>query len=108
MEKCKSLASSPVSSTIYVKDSLVHGKGLFASRKIKKDEIIGTYQCRVVKDDGPHVLWIDDTAYLVEDDFKYINHNNEANACYYDDFTVVALKDIAADDEIFHYYGEDW
>jgi len=118
MQKCKSPVSidTPTDmetsvyneSPVYVKESPIHGKGLFANRLIKKDEIIGHFQCRPVKDDGAYVLWIDDNGYLVEDQFKYINHSSQANACYYDDFTVVALKNIPADREIFHNYGEDW
>jgi len=106
MEKGKSTVS--LNAAVYVKESLIHGKGLFAQRRIKKDEVIGHFQCRPVQNDGEHVLWVDDKAFLVEDLFKYINHSNHPNACYYDDFTVVALKDIAMDEEIFHYYGEDW
>lgn len=95
---------------VYVKNSPIHGKGLFAARLIYKDEIIGQFQCRPVNTntDGPHVLWVDEQAYLVEDEFKYINHSQNANACYYDDFTVVALTQIARDEEICHNYGEDW
>ncbi len=39
---------------------------------------------------------------------KYINHSAKPNAVYYDDFTVVALRNIKADEEITHYYGEGW
>ena len=96
------------SSPVYVKSSPIHGKGLFAARLIQKDEVIGCFRCRPVNSDGPHVLWIDEQGYLVEDEFKFINHSQNANACYYDDFTVVALANIAQDEEICHNYGDDW
>ena len=59
--------------------------------------------------DGSYILWMEeDRGYQVLDDFKYINHHNKANAAYYDDFTVMAIKNIKKDEEITHYYGEDW
>ncbi len=100
---------SSSSSMIYVKNSPIHGKGLFATREIKKGELIGAFQYKKAKKDGPYVLWLtEEQGYTVLDDFKYINHSNHANAAYYDDFTVMAIKKIKQDDEITHYYGEDW
>ena len=34
--------------------------------------------------------------------FKFINHKKRANACYYDDLTVVALRNIKKGEEITH------
>ena len=94
---------------ITVEQSAIHGKGLFASRDIKKGELIGAFKYKQARKDGPYVLWLEeDKGYTVLDDFKYINHNNKANAAYYDDFTVMAIKKIKKGDEITHYYGEDW
>ncbi|MDX2506132.1 MAG: SET domain-containing protein [Gammaproteobacteria bacterium] len=94
---------------VYVDNSKIHGKGLFASRDIKKGELIGEFNCRPSKKDGPYVLWIEeDKGYQVLDEFKFINHNNKANAAYYDDFTIMSIKKIKKGEEITHYYGEDW
>lgn len=95
---------------VYVKDSDIHGKGLFAKKKIKSGAIIGELKGKPTKKDGPHVLWLDDdkSGFKVQGVFKYINHDASPNACYYDDLTVVALKDIRKDEEITHYYGENW
>jgi SET domain-containing protein len=42
-------------------------------------------------------------------DLKYINHCERPNACYYDDLSVVALRDIEAGEEITHdYCCGDW
>ena len=38
---------------------------------------------------------------------RYINHSGDPNAVYYDDFTVVALKDIEKGEELLHDYGWD-
>ena len=94
---------------IYVKESEIHGKGLFASRDISKAELIGQFKSKRASKDGPYVLWMEENmAYQVLDNFKYINHRNKANAAYYDDFTVMAIRNIKKDEEITHYYGEDW
>ena len=94
---------------IYVKTSEIHGKGLFASRDIYKAELIGQFKSKRTNKDGPYVLWMEENmGYQVLDDFKYINHRNKANAAYYDDFTVMAIRNIKKDEEITHYYGEDW
>lgn len=105
MTKNKTRFNAPV----YVEESQIHGKGLFASRDIKKGELIGRFKSKPAKKDGPYVLWMEeDEGYQVLDEFKYINHHNKANAAYFDDFTVMAIKKIQKGEEITHYYGEDW
>ena len=92
-----------------VKDSGIHGKGLFALCDIEDGETIGVIKYNPVNEDGPYVLWIDtDTGILVDCDLKYINHSKQPNACYCEDLHVVALKDIKAGEEITHDYGDDW
>jgi len=91
-----------------VKDSGIHGKGLFANENIEEDEIIGSIKFNPTNDDGPHVLWIEDQGVLVECDLKYINHSKEPNACYCEDLNVVAVKEIIKGEEITHDYGDDW
>lgn len=95
---------------VYVKESDIHGKGLFAKKNIKAGEILGEVKGKPTKKDGPYVLWMDDArkGFEVSCIFKYINHHNKANACYYDDLTVVALKNIRKGEEITHNYGEEW
>lgn len=98
------------STKIYVAKSPIHGKGLFAKRKIKAGELIGNIDdTNPTTRNGPHVLWVsEDQGYRVGGPLKYINHCNTPNAIYYNDLTVVALRDIAKDEEITHYYGEEW
>jgi SET domain-containing protein len=56
------------------------------------------------------VLWLSaDEAIEVTCEFKYINHSDDPNACYYDDLSVVALRDIRPHEEITHdYASNDW
>jgi hypothetical protein len=97
-------------SKVYVKDSSIHGKGLFAKKTIKAGSIIGELEGKPSKKDGPYVLWLDDDkkGFEVQNIFKYINHNAKPNAAYYDDLTVVALRNIKKGEEITHHYGDMW
>jgi SET domain-containing protein len=99
-----------LSNLVVVKTSDIHGKGLFAKCAIKKDALIGKLEGKPCKIDGPHVLWMNDgkDKFKVTNDLKYINHNKKANVAYYDDFTVVAIKNIKAGDELVHDYGDGW
>lgn len=92
----------------FVSDSKIHGKGLFARVDIPKSTVIGTIQGKPCKRNGPHVIWLSETeAFKVSCDLKYINHDDKPNACYYDDLTVVALRNIKADEEITHNYQSE-
>jgi SET domain-containing protein len=94
----------------YVKDSKIHGQGLFASGSIPAGCIIGWLRGKPSDIDGPYVLWIGECQGIeVLCNLKYINHSDDPNACYYDDLSVVALRDIEPHEEITHnYYSNDW
>ncbi len=92
-----------------VKQSTIHGKGLFAHCDISEGAIIGSIKHKPTKKDGPYVLWVNESfSVQVECDLKYINHHSQPNACYYEDMKVVALSDIKKGEEITHDYGNDW
>lgn len=96
---------------VKVKQSELHGRGLFARRKIARGTEIGRCTVKPAKKDGPHVLWLDDDtgeAVKVTCDLRYINHGRKPNVAYYDDLTVVALKNIKPGEELLHHYGDDW
>lgn len=93
----------------YIATSKIHGMGLFASEPIKAGDIIGYVKGRKTNKDGPHVLWLNEQQGIqVSCDLRYINHSSQPNAAYYDDRSVVALRDIGVDEEITHNYGDDW
>ena len=96
-------------SKVYVGDSPIHGKGLFAKSFIPEGTVIGVVQGEPARADGPHVLWVDDeNGFHVLCDLRFINHSKNPNACYYDDLEVCALRDIQPGEEITHNYGDDW
>lgn len=94
----------------YVAASAIHGRGLFAAAPIPGGTVIGFLEGRPSARDGRYVLWIGpDQAVEVTCNLKYINHSDRPNACYYDDLSVVALRDIEPGEEITHDYGSnDW
>jgi SET domain-containing protein len=96
--------------SIYVAESRIHGRGLFAGNRISAGTVIGRLRVRPAGRDGTYVLWLDENrAVEVVCDLKFINHSDRPNACYYDDLSVVALRDIAAGEEITHDYTcSDW
>ncbi len=93
----------------FVAESPIHGKGLFASQSISADTVIGKLTGRKTQQDGMYVLWLDNkTGFKVSCDLKYINHSDTPNACYYDDLSVVALRNIKKGEEITHNYEAEW
>ena len=95
-----------------VSESSIHGMGLFASERIEEGTTIGYVVGVPVEEDGPHVLWLDDDGpgIRVTNEMRFINHSDNPSAIYYDDLTVVALRDIGVGEEITHNYdpnGED-
>ena len=93
-----------------VAESNIHGKGLFATMAIAAGEVLGYIKVRPTDANGPHVLWCDDgeAPYEVLCEFRFINHTNDPNVAYYDDFSVVAIRDIQPGEELTHNYGDDW
>jgi hypothetical protein len=94
----------------YVAGSAIHGKGLFANSTIASGDIIGWLNGKPCSTDGAYVLWISERQGIeVLCDLRYINHADDPNACYYDDLSVVALRDIEPHEEITHNYNSnDW
>jgi hypothetical protein len=92
-------------SNVYVARSRIHGRGLFAACRIAEGEVIGRVKAAPTRNDGPYVLWLsEDEAVQVRCEFRFINHSDTPNACYYDSLEVVALRDIQPGEEITHDY----
>jgi len=94
-----------ITDLVYVDDSGIHGKGLFAKTDIFAGQVIGVASGEYTEEDGPHVLWVDNEKGLhVQCELRFINHSDDPNACYYNTLEVCALKDIASGEEITHNY----
>jgi SET domain-containing protein len=100
---------------IDIRESAIHGRGVFAARFIPAGTRLGTYRgARVTDDaaDGPYVLWVwneDDTMVGIdgENDLRYVNHSTDPNVEFVGP-ELSALRDIEPGEELTHNYGEDW
>ncbi len=96
---------SDVSDKVFVASSPVHGKGLFAAKRIKANTVLGRLHGMPTFDDGIYVLWItDDLGLELTNDLKFINHNSNPNAAY-SDLDVTVLRDVEPGEELLHDYG---
>ncbi len=110
-------------SEVEVRDSQIHGKGIFASTFIPKDElvmviageVIDGYECerREEEENNVYIFWNGDT-YIDTNKFgkiRFVNHDCDPNCEVMDrdeeTLNLVAIKDICPDDEITIDYGYD-
>jgi hypothetical protein len=104
-----------------VRLSPIHGKGLFATADIAKDEVVAVKGGHIVPGKvlreqvaptlGPVEIQIDDDLYIApvgaeerEGSMLYSNHSCDSNLGMRGEITFVALRDIAAGEELTH----DW
>jgi uncharacterized protein len=104
-----------------VRESPIHGRGLFAIAKIDKDEIVAVKGGHIVNGAqlrekitpvlGPVEIQIDDDLYIApvapeerEGSMLYSNHSCDANLGMRGEITFVAMRDIGAGEELTH----DW
>jgi hypothetical protein len=103
-----------------VRESPIHGRGLFATADIKKDEIIAVKGGHIVTREmlreitprlGPVEVQIGDNLFIapVTDEERelsmlYSNHSCDANMGMRGEITFVAMRDIRAGEELTH----DW
>lgn len=103
-------ATSDNESLVYVDQSPIHGRGLFASRSLTAGQFIGFYEGPVVEEDGIYVLWVEDTpggewtGYDGRSEMRFMNHADQPNA-ELDGLDCFAVTDISAGEEITIDYG---
>jgi len=70
---------------VEIKDSPIHGKGVFATQWWKPGELIGVYKGTIVTDsDDPHILWLQDEeeryfGILATGAMGYLNHSDNGH-----------------------------
>src|SRR5438552_18260016 len=104
-----------------VRESKIHGRGLFATADIAKDEVVAvkgghivdreTLRCEIAPGLGPVEIQIDDDLFIapVTDEERelsmlYSNHSCDANLGMRGEITFVAMRNIRAGEEVTH----DW
>jgi len=111
-ETLPNAAPSGLSPAYEVRPSRIHGRGLFALRRIAEGDAIGTYEGPRTQRVDDHVLWIYDEAgneYGIDgrNELRFVNHSRRPNAVF-EEAELVALRDIEPGEELTHDYGEDW
>ena len=107
----KRLRDSQLKALVYKSPSSIHGTGLFAARRFKANEYIGTYAGPIARRNGRYVLWVTDedgseTGVRGLNLLRYLNHASKPNA-YFAGVDLFAAKRIAAGNEITFDYGWD-
>ena len=97
---------------IEVRTSPIHGRGVFARRRIRKEAYIGTFEGRETEEDGMHVLWvIDEDGHEVgiegRNALRFLNHSRRPNA-EFRGADLHAIRNIQPEQEITFDYGEAW
>jgi SET domain-containing protein len=104
-----------------LRESKIHGRGLFARADIAKDEVVAVKGGHVIDGEtlrrdvtpklGPVEIQIDDDLFIApvtaeerELSMLYTNHSCDANIGIRGEITFVAMRDIRADEELTH----DW
>jgi SET domain-containing protein len=103
-----------------VRDSAIHGRGLFATAPIAKDEVVAVKGGHIINRDqlreitpklGPVEIQIGDDLFIApvmeeerEGSMLYSNHSCDANLGVRGEVTFVAVRDIRAGEELTH----DW
>jgi len=103
--KRKGKRDSDVSADLYVATSPIHGRGMFAETRIKKNVVLGKLEGKPTKSEGTYVLWLTAKKGLrLTNDFRFINHDKKPN-CALTGKKVVTLRSIKQDEELTHDYG---
>lgn len=90
---------------LYVDESPIHGKGLFAKKPIKAGVSLGRLHGMLTEDDGTYVLWLNKRIGLeITNEFRFINHDANPN-CALTDTEVITLRAIDTGEELTHDYG---
>ena len=95
-----------------VKESTIHGKGLFACDFINAGSYLGTYSGTETQENDIYVLWVEDEQGQWggrdgNNILRFLNHAAVPNA-ELDGYDVYSLQDIQIGEEIFFHYGEEF
>lgn len=92
--------------------SLIHGRGLFARRRIRDGAYVATFVGKETKSNGMHVLWVLDedggeVGIEGQNDLRYLNHSQQPNVEFIG-ADLHAIANIQPGVELTFDYGDDW
>lgn len=97
---------------VEVRRSPIHGCGVFALRRFRREAYIATFEGRPTRRDGMHVLWVideDGNEVGIEgrNVLRFLNHSSRPNAEFRGP-DLYAIRNIQPGQEITFHYGEAW
>ena len=97
---------------IEVRESWVHGKGIFARRRLREGQRIGRFEGNPTTRNGTYVLWLMDEGgseigIRGRNVLRFLNHGSPANAEFRDDELYV-IRNVQSGAEVLIDYGESW
>jgi len=108
----RSAQTAKIFSDVEVRESPIHGKGVFAKKRIRANTRVGVYEGPHTKRNGTYVLWVEyDDGEVIgingRNALRYMNHSRTPNSVFWGE-ELFTLCDIAPDTELTFDYGEDW
>lgn len=97
---------------IEVRRSAIHGKGIFARRRLREGQLIGRFEGEPTRENGTYVLWLMDEdgsewGIRGRNALRFLNHGRPPNA-EFRDAELFALRNVQPGAEILIDYGENW
>lgn len=97
---------------IEVRESRIHGKGIFARKRIRTGQRIGRFLGDPTRRNGTYVLWLigedgSEVGIRGRNALRFLNHGKPPNAEFQDD-QLVALRNVQPGAEVLIDYGDDW
>jgi hypothetical protein len=95
---------------VEVRQSRIHGKGIFARKRLREGQGIGRFEGETTTRNGTYVLWlIDENGVDVgirgRNALRFLNHGRPANAEFRDDELYV-IRNVQPGAELLIDYGE--
>lgn len=99
-------------SRVEVRESAVHGKGVFARRRLREGQWIGRFEGEATRENGTYVLWLFDEdgterGIRGRNALRFLNHGDPPNA-EFRDADLYALRNVQPGAELLIDYGEAW
>jgi len=99
-------------SRLRVGRSPIHGRGVFARRRLRRGDWLGRFEGRSTSRNGEHVLWWRDADDVlrgleVTNALRFLNHSADPNA-EIEGLDLIATRNIQPGAEVTIHYGDDW
>jgi SET domain-containing protein len=97
--------------SISIRNSPIHGKGVFAKEPLMRGEYIGRYHGPRTDEDSMYTLWVEhgeaERGYRGTGRLRHLNHSRKPNA-EFDNRDLYAIRKIRPEEEIVIHYGDEW